>query len=172
MTSRDSKFDDHVLKIYAVLDRLDYYYLFGVKKNATVEEIKRAYLSIAAKFHPDRNRDATGEVKTAIYQIFKRLNEANSILGDSEKRAAYDRHLAKGQVRYQSSGRRVMSKSKQAELVSAVAQEFFKKALDEYAKGNWSNAKFNIQLALANEGSNSLAEELLEKIKKEQNKKV
>ncbi|HUT77787.1 MAG TPA: DnaJ domain-containing protein, partial [Polyangia bacterium] len=82
MTVRDPAFDAYVLQIHAVLERLDYYRLLGVDRGARIPEIKRAFFGIAARFHPDRNRDAEQAVAAAIYEIFKRLNEAYRVLCD------------------------------------------------------------------------------------------
>ncbi len=63
----------------------DYYATLGVQKNATEDEIKKAYRTLAFKYHPDRNSgDKSAEEK------FKKINEAYSVLGDSSKRAQYD----------------------------------------------------------------------------------
>src|SRR6266516_726835 len=65
----------------------DYYEILGVGRNASGEEIKRAYRKLAVKFHPDKNPDdAHAEEK------FKELGEAYDVLMDEEKRAAYDRY--------------------------------------------------------------------------------
>ena len=65
----------------------DYYEILGVGRNASSEEIKRAYRKLAVKFHPDKNPDdAHAEEK------FKELGEAYDVLMDEEKRAAYDRY--------------------------------------------------------------------------------
>lgn len=65
----------------------DYYDVLGVKKNASTDEIKRAYRKLAKKYHPDRNPDdPDAEAK------FKEVLEASSVLGDSEKRALFDEH--------------------------------------------------------------------------------
>jgi len=64
----------------------DYYQALGVGRQASPEEIKKAYRQAALKYHPDRNPgDAAAE------QQFKQINEAYDILKDPEKRAMYDR---------------------------------------------------------------------------------
>ncbi len=64
---------------------MDYYKILDVNKNATKDEIKKAYRKQALKFHPDRNKgDKAAEEK------FKQANEAYAVLSDDEKRQQYD----------------------------------------------------------------------------------
>jgi molecular chaperone DnaJ len=64
----------------------DYYEVLGVERNASEEEVKRAYRKLAVKFHPDKNPD-----DPHAEEKFKELGEAYDVLMDSDKRAAYDR---------------------------------------------------------------------------------
>ena len=62
----------------------DYYATLGVNKNATDDELKSAYRQMAKKYHPDLNKTPEAAEK------FKEINEAYSVLSDSQKRANYD----------------------------------------------------------------------------------
>ena len=64
----------------------DYYEILEVDRNATGEEVKRAYRKLAVKFHPDKNPD-----DPQAEEKFKELGEAYDVLMDADKRAAYDR---------------------------------------------------------------------------------
>ena len=68
------------------MSKRDFYEILGVAKNASDEEIKKAYRKMAMKYHPDRNPgDKASEEK------FKEAKEAYEMLSDAQKRAAYDR---------------------------------------------------------------------------------
>ena len=56
--------------------KIDYYDILGVGKNATPEEIKKAFRKLALEFHPDRNKDKGAEAR------FKEINEAYQVLSD------------------------------------------------------------------------------------------
>jgi len=69
----------------------DYYDILGVKKDATKEEIKKAYRKLALKYHPDKNKgDVSAEKK------FKELSEAYEVLSDEKKRGIYDQYGEEG----------------------------------------------------------------------------
>ncbi len=63
----------------------DYYKILGVDRNASQEEIKKAYKRLAKKYHPDISKESNATEK------FKEINEAFAVLGDEKKRAQYDR---------------------------------------------------------------------------------
>ncbi len=67
----------------------DFYETLGVPRNASEEDIKKAYRKLAMKYHPDRNQ---GEAAKAAEEKFKETKEAYEILSDASKRAAYDQY--------------------------------------------------------------------------------
>jgi curved DNA-binding protein len=69
------------------MEFIDYYKILGLDKNASQEDIKKAYRKLARKYHPDLNpndKDA--------HKKFQQINEANEVLGDAEKRKKYDQY--------------------------------------------------------------------------------
>ena len=64
----------------------DYYEVLGVKKEATADEIRKAYKKLAIKWHPDKNPDNKEEAENK----FKEISEAYSVLSDPEKKKEYD----------------------------------------------------------------------------------
>lgn len=70
----------------------DYYDILGVDKNASEDEIKKAYRKKAKKYHPDKNPDNPDEAR----EKFKEISEAYEVLADEEKRKRYDRYGKSG----------------------------------------------------------------------------
>jgi len=68
------------------MDYKDYYQILGVSRNASTEEIRKAYRKLAMQYHPDRNPD-----DKQAEERFKEINEAYQVLNDPKKRAHYDR---------------------------------------------------------------------------------
>lgn len=66
---------------------IDYYSILGLKKNASADDIKKAYRKLARKYHPDVNPD-----NPEAHAKFQQINEANEVLGDPEKRKKYDEY--------------------------------------------------------------------------------
>lgn len=68
----------------------DYYEVLGVSKNATAEELKKAYRTLAIKYHPDRHTNDPEDQKKEAEEKFKEAAEAYDVLSDPEKRQRYD----------------------------------------------------------------------------------
>jgi curved DNA-binding protein len=69
------------------MEFIDYYKVLGVDKNATQEDIKKAYRKLARKYHPDVNPN-----DQEAHKKFQQVNEANEVLSDPEKRKKYDQY--------------------------------------------------------------------------------
>jgi len=78
----------------------DYYKTLGVKKNASADEIKKAYRKLARKYHPDVNKG-----DKASEEMFKDINEAYEVLSDEDKRGKYDQFGAEWQQFSRAGGR-------------------------------------------------------------------
>lgn len=75
------------------MDFKDYYKTLGVERGATQDEVRKAYRKLARKYHPDVSKEADADKR------MREINEANDVLRDKEKRAAYDQlvdHVARG----------------------------------------------------------------------------
>ena len=70
----------------------DYYKILGVKRNATQDEIKKAFKKLAIKYHPDKNKDNPEKAKA----MFTKIANAYEVLSDEDKRKIYDRHGEEG----------------------------------------------------------------------------
>jgi curved DNA-binding protein CbpA len=71
------------------MEAKDYYKVLGLELDASEEEIKKRYRTLAMQYHPDRNRNNPGAVET-----LKDINEAYHVLGNRERKSAYDRSLS------------------------------------------------------------------------------
>src|SRR5438128_1984692 len=67
-------------------NKRDYYEVLGISRNASDEELKKAFRRLAKQYHPDANKEQGAEAR------FIEINEAYEVLSDPQKRAAYDRY--------------------------------------------------------------------------------
>jgi len=80
------------------MSKRDYYEVLGISKDATQQEIKKAYRKLAMKYHPDRNKDSNAE------DMFKEVAEAYEVLSDEQKKKQYDAYGHSAFSQGQSSG--------------------------------------------------------------------
>jgi curved DNA-binding protein CbpA len=76
------------------LDSLDYYELLGIQRDASIDEVKRAFHDFATVFHPDGHPGRSAPERDGLDTIFKRGAEAYTVLSDAGLRARYDAERA------------------------------------------------------------------------------
>ena len=75
------------------MDSYDYYTFFGLPKNASLTDIKKKYITMARKYHPDKFRNIPADIREKAYDITKRANEAYSVLMNPSRKVIYDKML-------------------------------------------------------------------------------
>jgi curved DNA-binding protein len=128
---------------------IDYYKILGLQKNATEDDIKKAYRKLARKHHPDLNpNDKEAHMK------FQQINEANEVLSDPEKRKKYDEYgenwkhadqFEQARQQQQYSGSRGGPQDFSGDFGDERFSDFFESLFGGRAGGRSSNVKFRGQ---------------------------
>ncbi|MEA2783106.1 MAG: molecular chaperone DnaJ [Rhodospirillaceae bacterium] len=129
------------------MSKQDYYDTLGVSRDANAEQLKKAYRSLAMKFHPDRNPgDKSAEQK------FKDVSEAYEVLKDDQKRAAYDRfgHRAfeNGSAGPQAGGFDFNSGGGFADIFEEMFGEFMGGRRGQQARQRGGDLRYNMEITL------------------------
>ena len=123
----------------------DYYESLGVARGASADDIKKAYRSLAMKFHPDRNQgDKAAEHK------FKEISEAYEVLKDDQKRAAYDRfgHAAFENGAGRGFGGFEFTAGGFADIFDEMFGEFINPGRSNKARGRGGDLRYNMTISL------------------------
>ncbi len=90
-----SEFIEKVEDLVRICDSLEYYELLGIEREASAEEINKAFYKVSKEFHPDRHFSiASDDLKVKLTKIFNYIDKAYTVLSDPGKKAEYDRTLS------------------------------------------------------------------------------
>lgn len=164
-SSSDAAWDRFMAEIAArhqAMDEQSYYQLFGVPEDAYAEQIRTVYDAFSLRYHPDRYmhlKQRPDYVK--LQDLYKRIGEAYRVLTHPDKRAHYNKLLAKGELRYNEATRKTGPQSIEDLSENPRVKRFLKLAQISLADGNPRAALQNLKFALSMESDN---EDLRERI--------
>ena len=155
------------------IEKVDYYQLFNLQPGASSTDIKAAYFKLSKQYHPDRFfTTAEKDSRDKITTVFKRMNEAYTVLKNPEKRRRYDKAISgpdrAKNLRYQpgeEDKQILVSPENQAKTVNG--KKYLKLALIAEQKKDWRNAEMNLQFAVKYEPENDFMKKMLERVKEE-----
>jgi DnaJ-class molecular chaperone len=167
----DAQFLIEVETLAAVLDQLDYYGVLKVPQTATPAEIKAAYYRESRSYHPDRYAALdSAELKELIGRIYRRVNEAYTVLRDDRKRAKYLADVTgpdrEQKLRFTEVEEAQVKEAQKKKLEEQFGQtpngrKFYAAALAEMAAGRFDGADRALKSALMYEPGNAKFKEQL-----------
>ena len=138
-----------------MLDRVDYYRLLKLERDAKAHEVRAAYQRMRREFHPDRHLSGHQDTREAVDRIAKRLNEGYSVLRDADRRQAYDHGLADNRLRFTPETEdEVKEETLAASGTTPNGRKFFALARTDEQRGDFEKAHANVKMAMTFEPSN------------------
>lgn len=122
----------------------DYYEVLGVPRDASADDIKKAYRKLAMKWHPDRHKDEAQKKKAE--EKFKQISEAYEVLSDPKKRERYDKfgeHWEHGQDFEPPPGQRTMSREEFEEMFGGLGgfSDFFRSMFGDQFRADFGGRR-------------------------------
>jgi curved DNA-binding protein CbpA len=158
------------------IDRLDYFEVLRVARTAGASEVKAAYYRESRAFHPDRFAAVPSpELRDRIARIYRRVNEAYTVLRDDARRARYLADVSgpdrERKLRFTEAEESQVKQEQKQKLEEALGQtpngrKFYAAALKEAQGQRWEAAERAIKSALMYEPQNARFKELLSQIEK------
>jgi curved DNA-binding protein CbpA len=141
-----------LLEAHNRLAQQDHFEVLGVGHDATAQEIKKAYFTMAKRYHPDRHfGPPLNEMKSELEALFNAVHEAHETLSSPAKRKKYEQELAAGLQQQ----RVKQGTGSDKEVSSAAAAAHFKEGVKYYTQRNFWDAEESFQWAIRFDPSNA-----------------
>jgi DnaJ-class molecular chaperone len=173
----DAQFLIEVETLAATLDQLDYYGVLKIPQSATPPEIKAAYYRESRAFHPDRYAAVqSAEVRELVGRIYRRVNEAYTVLRDDHRRAKYLADVSgpdrARKLRFTEADEAQVKEEQKKKLEEQLGQtpngrKFYAAALTEIQAARWDAAERALKSALMYEPGNVKFKEQLQAVQGE-----
>jgi DnaJ-class molecular chaperone len=167
----DAQFLIEVETLATVLDQLDYFGVLKVPQTATPGDIKAAYYRESRAYHPDRYAALdSAELKEMIGRIYRRVNEAYTVLRDDRKRARYLAHVTGSEreqkLRFTEVEEAQVKEEQKRKIeeqfgLTPNGRKFYASAQQEIQAGRWETAERALKSALMYEPGNARFKEQL-----------
>ena len=167
----DVSFRIEVETLDGALDQIDYFTVLKLGLEATPAEIRIAYHRESRVYHPDRYAAVEDPVfRDQVGRIYRRINEAYTVLRDDARRKTYAAHVAgpdrASKLRFSEDDEAAIKDAQKRRAVEQLGQtpngrKFYAAALVDAKAGRWEGAERNLKLALAYEPQNERFKDLL-----------
>ena len=173
----DAQFLIEAETLATVLDQLDYYAVLKIPHTATPGEIKRAYYRESRVFHPDRfAAHPSAELREMVGKIYRRVNEAYTVLRDDQKRTRYLADVTGPErakkLRFTEAEEAAVSAEQKKKLEEQFGQtpngrKLYASAMLEVQAGRWEAAERALKSAMMYEPANARFKEQLDLVQAE-----
>jgi curved DNA-binding protein CbpA len=170
----DAQFLIEVETLAAALDQLDYFAILGLPASATPPDLKAAYYRASRTFHPDRYAAVpSAELRGLVARVYRRVNEAYTVLRDDRKRARYLQDISGPErarkLRFTEVEEAIVKGDQKRKLEEQLGQtpngrKFYAAALADLQAGRWEAAERGLRSALVFEPENARFKEQLAQV--------
>lgn len=148
------------------MDSYDYYTFFGLPQNASLADIKKKYIAMARKYHPDKFRNIPADIREKAYDITKRANEAYSVLMNPSRKVIYDKMLKENPdaKRFDFRIKVAYNETPEDTIQNNQARRFAILAVKAMESGDYRSALTQLKMAASMEKNNSYIDRLIEEV--------
>ena len=148
------------------MDSYDYYEFFGLPQNAPLADIKKKYITMARKYHPDKFRNIPSDIREKAYEITKRANEAYSVLMNPSRKVIYDKMLKENPdtKRFDFRIKVAYNESPEDTIQNNQARRFAILAVKAIESQDYKSALTQLKMAASMEKNNAYIDRLIEEV--------